>query len=53
MVSFVSKPNSVVLYWDLPETFKKGDSFEVKLGEKSLGTTEKCHLELDGLNPNT
>ncbi len=53
MVSCVSKQNAIVLYWDLPEAYKKGDAFEVSIGEKSLGKTEKCHLEAKGLAPDT
>ena len=53
MVSCVSKQNAIVLYWDLPEAYKKGDAFEVSIGEKSLGKTEKCHLEVKGLAPDT
>ncbi len=53
MLNFISGSNGVVLYWDLPENFLKGDSFTVKMGDSTLGTTEKCHFEAEGLAPDT
>jgi len=43
--------NSVILYWDLPENYEKGDIYEISLSGKVLLKTEKCHCEIKNLSP--
>lgn len=52
MINYISKNNSVVLYWDLPEGFKKGDLFKISNEKGLVAETEKCHFEVNGLSAN-
>ncbi len=52
MINYISKNNSVVLYWDLPEGFKKGDLFKVSNEKGLIVETEKCHYEVTELDAN-
>ena len=52
MINYISKNNSVVLYWDLPEGFKKGDLFKISNEKGLIAETEKCHFEVSGLSAN-
>lgn len=45
--------DSAVLYWDLPETFQKGNRYIIHQDGKLIGETEKCHFRISGLCPET
>ena len=53
MLNYIRNTNSVVLYWDLPENYKKGDLYEVVLGDIVLGETSKCHFNIKELSKET
>lgn len=53
MFSKVLMPNSVVLYWDLPENYEAGDNYIVYKNGEIAGETEKCHFEVEKLSPET
>lgn len=53
MIASVSYSHSVVLYWDLPDEYQKGDIFKVTASGKTLAETEACHVEIRGLLPKT
>lgn len=53
MFNYIINENSVILYWDLPEAFEKGDFYEIVSGNKVLGKTSKCHFETGGLKEDT
>lgn len=48
-MNYLSGTDYIVLYWDLPENYKKGDKFEICCGGKKVGETEKCHLKIENL----
>lgn len=50
MLESIVMSNSVVLYWDLPENYEKGDVYIVKMAEKEIARTEKCHFEVNDLS---
>ncbi len=45
MLNKVLMPNSVILYWDLPENYEKGNTYIICLNDDVIGRTEKCHFE--------
>lgn len=49
MINYISTADSVVLYWDLPETYKQGNHYIISSGGKTVAETEKCHIKLDSL----
>lgn len=53
MLNKVLMPDSVILYWDLPENYEKGNTYNVYLNSKVIGKTEKCHFKVKNLIPET
>lgn len=53
MVKSICFSKKVVLYWDLPENFESSNKYIVLLDGKNIGETEKCHIEVEGLTPDT
>ena len=53
MLNKVLMPNSVILYWDLPENYEKGNTYIVYTNGEVVGETEKCHFEVEKLSPET
>ena len=53
MLKSICFSRKVVLYWDLPEKFEKGNKYIIFLDGKIVGETEKCHLEVGKLTPDT
>lgn len=53
MLNKVIMPKSVILYWDLPDNYKPGNTYIVYLNGEVVGKTEKCHFESEGLSPET
>ena len=51
MLNKVLMPNSVILYWDLPENYEKGNTYIVYTNGEVVGKTEKCHFEAKKLSP--
>ncbi len=46
MIKTILNSNSVVLYWDLPENYVKGNKYIIYIDGKIAGETEKCHFIL-------
>ena len=53
MLNNISTSDSIVLYWDLPENYEKDNFYTISENGITLAKTEKCHLEIDGLLPDT
>lgn len=53
MYNYLSFSNSIVLYWDLPDNYKKGNTYTVLQNGNKVGETESCHLKITDLQPNT
>ena len=51
MLKSVNHANKVVLYWDLPESFKDGNKYIVSMNGKQCLETQKCHIEIGELSP--
>lgn len=48
---YIPEENKAIIYWDLPEEYDGGE-YSVTLGRNEY-KTEKCHLAVDGLKPET
>ncbi len=48
-MNYISSHDYIVIYWDLPDDFKKGNYYEIFEGDKKLADTSACHLRIDGL----
>ena len=53
MLNSVCYARKIVLYWDLPETFEKGNTYAVFMNGNKVKETEKCHIEIAELVPDT
>lgn len=53
MFSSVCSADHIVLYWDLPETYEKGNKYLIFIDGKLLAETEQCHYKAEGLSPST
>lgn len=53
MINYVPYREKLVLYWDLPDNYRRGSYYIVQVNDKEVGNTEKCHFELKGLIPAT
>lgn len=53
MIKGICSPDSVVLYWDLPENYEVGNSYAVSMNGAEIGKTEKCHFKVADLSPAT
>ena len=53
MLNFISTADTVILYWDLPESYEKGDKYIVSYNGDIVAKTEQCHIKLDGLKADT
>lgn len=53
MIRSISNESYIVLYWDLPEAYVKGNFYTVFKNGKEIGKTEKCHFKADGLEAGT
>lgn len=49
MIRSISAADSVVLYWDLPENYEKGNRYVISMDGKNIGETEKCHYKVTQL----
>lgn len=45
--------DSITLYWDKPQDFRKGDYYKIDFNKQFVYTTDKTHFEMDGLKANT
>ncbi len=52
-MKFISYENYIVLYWDLPENFVKGNRYIIFEGNKQIAETEQCHIKIGGLKPDS
>lgn len=50
MYRYIGFSDSVVIYWDLPETYEKGNTYVVTKNGSEVGVTEQCHLKVTGLD---
>lgn len=53
MMNVIPFSKTIVLYWDLPEDYERGNEFKVLLNGSHIGTTDKCHIEINELTPET
>lgn len=50
MLYNIPAENTVMLYWDLPENFKKGNRYRIMSENSAVGETEKCHFKVTNLS---
>lgn len=50
MIKGICSADSVVLYWDLPENYVKGNKYVVTVDGREYAKTEKCHYKVSGLD---
>ncbi len=53
MINFICSSDTVVLYWDLPDTFEKGNRYVISMNGEEIEETEKCHFRVSELTPET
>lgn len=53
MLQATATSDAITLYWDLPESYQKGDLFVINKDGKECFTTDRCHYTADGLKPET
>lgn len=53
MNKYIGFCNSVVLYWDLPDTYEVGNTYVITKGGEKIGETEQCHFKVNGLEANS
>lgn len=53
MLQHIATADAVTLYWDLPDSYKKGDLFVIEGAERPAVTLGECHYTVEGLEPET
>ena len=53
MIQAICSAETIVLFWDLPKDFKKGNRYIIRMNGEPIGETEKCHFRVAGLKPET
>ena len=53
MIDSIAYQNKIVIYWDLPPNYQRGDLFVIKAGESIAVQTKNFHCEIPGLCENT
>lgn len=53
MIKSIIFSTKIILYWDLPDNFVEGNKYIVSVNGALYAETEKCHIEVDQLLPET
>ena len=53
MIKSINFSTKIILYWDLPDNFVEGNKYIVSVNGAFYAETEKCHIEVDQLLPET
>lgn len=53
MLEYIVTSDTVTLYWDLPKSYQKGDTYTITAKGETLANLEQCHYTVTGLKPQT